>query len=67
MSIALRAHIALGLKNFSRTDLILKKGTSLFYALETNSLPGLTETSILPSAAMTYGISFAQLCEKMLH
>ncbi len=66
LSIALRAHKALGLKNFSRTDLILKKGTSLFYALETNALPGLTKTSILPAAAKACGISFPELCQRML-
>ena len=66
LSIALNAHKALGLRNFSRTDLILKRGTTLFYALETNALPGLTETSILPSAAENCGIDFEQLCIKML-
>ncbi len=64
--IALCAHKALGLKNFSRTDLILKKGSSLFYTLETNALPGLTKNSILPSASRIYGINFDTLCEKML-
>lgn len=66
LSISKRAHKALGLSNFSRTDLILKKGTNMFYALETNALPGLTETSILPSAANACGISFPELCRKML-
>ncbi len=65
-SIALRAHKALGLKNFSRTDMILKRGTSIFYALETNAIPGLTPTSILPEAAKTVGIGFEKLCELML-
>lgn len=64
--VALCAHKALGLKNFSRTDLILKKGTSLFYTLETNAIPGLTENSILPSASKIYGIDFDTLCQKML-
>ncbi len=66
LSIARRAHRALGLKNFSRTDLILKKGTSLFYALETNALPGMTETSILPTCAAVCKIDFNRLCKKML-
>jgi len=65
MRIAKNAHSALGLKNFSRTDLILKNGTELLYALETNALPGLTETSILPQAALTEGIDFGELCEIM--
>ncbi len=66
LSVAKRAHQALGLKNFSRTDLILKKGTSLFYALETNAQPGLTKTSILPSCAQVCQISFPRLCQRML-
>ena len=66
LCIAERAHASLGLKNFSRTDLILKKGTDIFFALETNALPGLTETSILPSSAAACGISFPELCKKML-
>lgn len=66
LSIAQRAHEALGLKNFSRTDLILKKGTESFYALETNALPGLTETSILPNAAASVGINFSELACRML-
>ena len=64
MRIGEKAHRALGLKNFSRTDLILRDGR--FYTLETNALPGLTETSILPSAAASAGISFPELCERML-
>ena len=66
LNIAKKAHKALGLNNFSRTDLILKSGTSMLYALETNALPGLTETSILPQAALSKGISFNQMCEIML-
>lgn len=64
--VAIRAHKALGLKNFSRTDMILQRGTNILFALETNALPGLTETSILPEAARTQGISFRELCSKML-
>ena len=66
LRIAEKAHVSLGLTNFSRTDLILKNNTEMFYALETNALPGLTKTSILPQAALSGGITFNQMCEKML-
>ena len=67
LTLALRAHKALGMKNFSRTDILLQSGSSLLYALETNTLPGLTETSILPQAAKSKGIDFPSLCLKMLY
>lgn len=67
LTLALNAHKALGMKNFSRTDMILQSGSSLLYLLETNTLPGLTETSILPQAAQANGIDFPSLCLKMLY
>lgn len=67
MLFAERAHKALGLKNFSRTDMILEKGAGRFYVLETNALPGLTETSIFPSACASVGIGFEQMCAEMLN
>ena len=63
---ALRAHKALGLNYFSRTDMILSENSKLFYTLETNTLPGMTETSILPAAAAYSGLDFPALCLKML-
>ena len=66
LKVALNAHRALGMRNFSRTDLILESNSLSLYALETNALPGLTETSILPNAARSQGISFTKLIEMML-
>jgi D-alanine-D-alanine ligase len=34
--------------------------------LEVNTLPGMTETSLLPKAAATAGIDYAQLCQQMI-
>ena len=34
--------------------------------LEVNTLPGMTETSLLPKAAAAVGISYAQLCQRMI-
>ena len=66
MRIALKAHQAVGMRNFSRTDFILEQETGLLYALEINALPGMTATSLLPQAAKYRGIDYASLCEQML-
>jgi len=63
--IALEAHRALGASYFSRVDMILScEGRGV--VLELNTIPGLTETSLLPKAAMAAGIDFRQLILKIL-
>ena len=37
-----------------------------FYCLEANTLPGMTETSLVPQAAQADGISFPELCERIV-
>jgi D-alanine-D-alanine ligase len=37
-----------------------------YYVLEINTIPGFTSTSLLPKAALQHGISFDQLCFKLL-
>jgi len=62
---ALLAHKTLHLKVYSRTDFILTaEGT--IYCLESNTLPGMTPTSLLPQEASAAGLSFADLCEKII-
>ncbi len=61
---ALLAHRCLGCFGFSRVDMILRDNLS--YVLEVNTIPGLTSTSLLPKAASATGISFGQLCIKLL-
>jgi len=63
--LALKAHNALGLKGYSRTD-FLRDQTGHFFLLETNTLPGLTRQSLLPKSAHASGISFIELIEKIL-
>jgi D-alanine-D-alanine ligase len=58
------AHKALFCKGYSRTDMILK-GNDI-YVLETNTIPGMTPTSLLPLAAKTAGISFSRLLDKLI-
>jgi D-alanine-D-alanine ligase len=38
-----------------------------FYCLEANTLPGMTQTSLIPQAAAAAGISFPQLCDRIVH
>ena len=64
-AMALRAHRALGCRGFSRADLIVTPDRG-GVVLEVNTIPGLTATSLLPKAAAATGVSFPQLCERLL-
>ena len=64
-ALALKVHRVLGLKDFSRIDIIIGKNGKLF-VLEANTLPGLTGTSLLPEAAKYAGLSFADMTARML-
>ena len=59
---ALAAHKLLGCSGMSRTDMILGTDGNL-HILELNTIPGLTETSLLPQAAEKMGINFPKLLE----
>ncbi|MBI4397620.1 MAG: D-alanine--D-alanine ligase [Candidatus Omnitrophica bacterium] len=63
--IALNAHRVLGLRDFSRVDIMLDTEERPF-VLEANTIPGFTETSLLPKAAKEAGIQFADLCVTLL-
>ena len=63
--IAVRAHRAIGARGFSRTDAIMDEKNK-FYVLEINTIPGMTETSLLPQAAKAGGISFAKLLDLII-
>jgi D-alanine-D-alanine ligase len=62
---ALAAHRLLGCFGCSRVDLILDVCGKPF-VLEVNTIPGLTNTSLLPKAAKTVGIEFPELCLKLI-
>ncbi|MBR5259211.1 MAG: D-alanine--D-alanine ligase [Eggerthellaceae bacterium] len=62
---AIRAHHALGCRGVSRTDFIVEESGD-FWVLETNTLPGMTPTSLLPDAARAVGISYNELCKTMV-
>ena len=63
--LALRAHRALGLQVYSRTDMILDRDGKL-WCLEVNSLPGMTPTSFVPQEAAAVGMSYEDLCEEIV-
>ena len=63
--LALRAHKALGLGDYSRIDFILDEEKGDFYCLEANTLPGMTPTSLLPQMAAAVGLGYTELCEKL--
>ena len=63
--LAVEAYRALGCAGFARVDLMLREDGELF-VLEANSVPGLTETSLLPQAADAAGIDFDRLVERIL-
>jgi D-alanine-D-alanine ligase len=56
----------LGCSGFARVDLMLEADSDELYVLEANSIPGLTETSLLPQAADAAGIGFDELIERIL-
>ena len=64
-TIALKVHKILGLRDLSRIDFKVDSFNQP-YVLEANSIPGFTETSLLPKAAREIGIDFTKLCLKLL-
>lgn len=61
---ALEAHLALGVEVYSRVDVLLDADGNP-YVLEANTIPGMTESSLLPKAAKEAGYSFGKLCLKI--
>ena len=62
---ALNAFWALGCEGFARVDLILGSD-GVPYVLEINTIPGFTERSLLPKAAAQHGMSFSELCSRLV-
>jgi len=63
-TLAKKSHQALFCRGYSRTDLILK-GREL-YVLETNTIPGMTATSLLPQAGQAAGYTFTRLLDRLI-
>jgi D-alanine-D-alanine ligase len=63
--LALRAFRALGLRVYARIDVILTEAGEPF-VLEANTIPGMTEASLLPEAAAAAGVSYVDLCRRII-
>lgn len=61
---AIQAHQSLFLEGYSRTDMICAEGR--LYVLETNTIPGMTATSLYPQSARVAGYSFTSLLDKLI-
>ena len=61
---ALKAHHVLGCRGYSRTDMIVRDDQ--VYVLETNTIPGMTATSLFPQAARAAGLEFPALLDELI-
>jgi D-alanine-D-alanine ligase len=64
--ISLKAHIALGCRHYSRVDFLLDENDNIWF-LEINTLPGMTETSLLPKSLKSAGVSFNEVIELIIN
>ena len=62
---ALAAFRAVGGREYARVD-VMVRASGEPVVLEVNTLPGMTETSLLPKAAAAAGIGYPELCERMV-
>jgi D-alanine-D-alanine ligase len=66
-AMALKAYEALGCRGYARVDFICSEsGQANDVLLEVNTLPGMTATSLLPKIAGAAGLSFPELCDRIL-
>lgn len=63
--LAKKIHLLTGCRDISRTDIMVNRAGEL-YVLETNTIPGLTEESLLPNAAREAGYNMPALCDKLV-
>lgn len=61
----LAAFRAVGCRDYARVDVMIRSSGEPA-VLEVNTLPGMTETSLLPKAAAAAGISYPELCQRMI-
>jgi len=64
-SIALKAFNATGAKGWGRVD-VMRNEQGQWQILEVNTVPGMTETSLVPKAAKVYGLNFSELVTKIV-
>ena len=64
-AMAIEAHKLLGCAGVSRSDFIVDEQQNI-WILETNTIPGMTETSLLPEAGRVAGMEFSELCRRLV-
>ena len=64
--LAERVFAALKLDAYARADFLMANDDGTLYCLEANSLPGMTPTSLIPQMAQAEGMSYGELCEKII-
>ena len=64
-TLAERAYKALRLEAYGRVDFIMGRD-GVFYCLEANTLPGMTPTSLIPRMGRAMGMTYGQLCDKLI-
>lgn len=60
-----KAHKILQLLGYSRSDMIIAEDNTM-YILETNTIPGMTRTSLLPQSAAAHGLDYPELLERLI-
>ena len=63
--VALEVHEIVGLATYSRSDFVVDKENQVWF-IEVNTLPGMTQTSLVPQEAAAVGISYEELCEMVV-
>lgn len=63
---AMEAFQSLGVEVYGRVDVMLRESDQRPFVLEINTIPGMTPTSLLPKAASAVGISYPELCERII-
>jgi len=63
---SVKAHQSLGIEVYSRVDVLLRDTDQLPFVLEANTIPGMTESSLLPKAAAAAGMDYRQLCLRII-
>ena len=64
--LALRSFLALGCEGWARTDVMLRRGDDAPFLLEINASPGMTGHSLVPMGARAEGLSYEDLCVRIL-
>ena len=63
---AMAAFRAVGVEVYGRVDVMLREHDKKPFVLEINTIPGMTPTSLLPKAAAAVGISYTELCQRII-